>query len=108
MEIDESGQVNALILDEHRKMAFSIVSRRGTNDIWRLYDGAATVHVAIADANFLARVDSDRIRFNPHAVLVSNVHVRQSQTIDGVKTEYEIMEVLAHRASMRQIRLPGL
>ncbi len=89
-------------------MAFSIVSRRGTNDIWRLYDGAATVHVAIADANFLARVDSDRIRFNPHDVLVCNVHERQWQNIDGVKTEYEIMEVLAHRASMRQIRLPGL
>lgn len=89
-------------------MAFSIVSRTSRNGIWRLSDGAATVHVAIADANFIERTDSDQISFSKRDVLVCSVRVRQWQTIDGVKTEYAVTDVLEQRPSSRQIPLPGL
>ncbi len=102
-------QANVPILDEHRKMAFSIVSLGFKDDNkWRLYDGAATIHAAITDANFLTRVDNNQISFSKGDVLVCSVRVQQWQTADGAKTEYEVTNVLEHRPAARQIQLPGL
>ncbi len=102
-------QADVLILDEHRKMAFSIVSLAFKDDNkWRLYDGAATIHAAITDANLLKRVDNNRISFSKGDVLVCSVRVQQWQTADGAKTEYEVTHVLEHRPAARQIQLPGL
>lgn len=106
-------QADVPILDEHRKMAFSIVSLAFKDDNkWRLYDGAATIHAtihaAITDANFLKRVDNNQISFSKGDVLVCSVRVRQWQTADGAKTAYEVTNVLEHRPAARQIQLPGL
>ncbi|MCM3212910.1 hypothetical protein M3613_22480, partial [Bacillus licheniformis] len=44
---------DSLLLDEHRKMAFSIVSLAFKDDNkWRLYDGTSTIHATITDAGF--------------------------------------------------------
>jgi len=96
-----------LILDDVRKMAFSIVSLAFKEDNkWRLYDGAATIHATISDAGFMARVDQNIERFAKGDSLVCMVRVRQWQTASGVRTEYEVVEVLEHRQAARQIRLP--
>jgi len=96
-----------LMLDDVRKMAFSIVSLAFKEDNkWRLYDGAATIHAAIADAGFLGRVDQNVERFAKGDSLLCMVRVRQWQTPSGVRTEYEVIEVLEHRQAARQIRLP--
>ncbi|MDP9581147.1 UNVERIFIED_ORG: hypothetical protein J2791_000428 [Burkholderia contaminans] len=103
------GQTDALLLDEHRKMAFSIVSLAFKDDNkWRLYDGASTIHAAITDAGFLSRVNNSQISFSKGDVLVCNVRMQQWQTSDGAKTEYEVTDVLEHRPAGRQIPLPGL
>jgi len=96
-----------LILDDVRKMVFSIVSLvfKGDNK-WRLYDGAATIHATISDAGFLSRVDQNVERFAKGDSLVCKVRVRQWQTASGVRTDYEVVEVLEHRQAARQIRLP--
>ncbi|MGS0896037.1 hypothetical protein ACVBGC_26425 [Burkholderia stagnalis] len=100
---------DALILDEYRKMAFSIVSLAFKDDNkWRLYDGAATIHAAITDTGFLKRVNDNQISFSKGDILVCNVRVQQWQTLDGAKTEYEVADVLEHRPASRQIPLPGL
>lgn len=102
-------QSDVLLLDETRKMAFSIVSLAFKDDNkWRLYDGAATIHATIADSEFLSRVDHNLVSFAKGDVLVCRVHVRQWQTPTGAKTEYEVVQVLEHRAAARQIPLPGL
>lgn len=96
-----------LILDDVRKMAFSIVSLAFKEDNkWRLYDGAATIHATISDAGFLARVDQNVERFAKGDLLICKVRVRQWQTPSGARTEYEVAEVLEHRQAARQIRLP--
>lgn len=102
-------QSDILLLDENRKMAFSIVSLAFKDDNkWRLFDGAATIHASITDTDFLRRVDSNQVSFSKGDVLVCNVRVQQWQTADGAKTEYEVTDVLEHRPAARQIQLPGL
>ena len=97
------------LLDDVRKMAFSIISLTFKEDNkWRLYDGAATIHATIADANFLSRVDQNIVRFAKGDVLVCNVRVQQWQTSSGARTEYTVLEVLEHRPAARQIALPGI
>lgn len=102
-------QADALLLDEHRKMAFSIVSLAFKDDNkWRLYDGSSTIHAAITDTRFLSRVNNSQISFSKGDVLVCNVRMQQWQTSDGAKTEYEVTDVLEHRPAGLQIQLPGL
>lgn len=102
-------QQDILLVDEQRKMAFSIVSLAFKDDNkWRLYDGAATIHASITDAEFLRRVDANQVSFAKGDVLVCSVRVRQWQTPAGAKTDYEVTDVLEHRTAARQIQLPGL
>ncbi|XNL40222.1 hypothetical protein NBN09_00690 [Burkholderia lata] len=107
--INVPDQADMLILDENCKIAFSIVSLAFKDDNkWRLYDGAGTIHAAIADIDFLKRVDNNQVSFSKGDVPVCNVRVQQWQTADGAKTEYEVTQVLEHRPAARQIQLPGL
>ncbi|EML1597068.1 MULTISPECIES: hypothetical protein [Burkholderia] len=100
---------DSLLLDEHRKMAFSIVSLAFKDDNkWRLYDGTSTIHATITDAGFLSRVNNSQISFSKGDVLLCNVRMQQWQTSDGAKTEYEVTDVLEHRPAGLQIRLPGM
>jgi len=96
-----------LLVDDERKMVFSIISLAFREDNkWRLYDGAATIHAIISDTDFLARVDANQEIFAKGDVLICRVRVRQWQTISGARTEYEVTEVLEHRQAAVQLRLP--
>lgn len=96
-----------LLVDDVRKMAFSIVSLAFKEDNkWRLHDGAATIHATIADYGFLTRVDQDMEIFAKGDTLLCMVRVRQWHTSTGARTEYEVTEVLEHRHAVRQLRLP--
>lgn len=96
-----------LILEDERKMAFSIVSLAFREDNkWRLYDGAATIYATISDTEFLDRVDANQEIFAKGDVLVCLVRVRQWQTVSGARTEYDVIRVLEHRQAARQLRLP--
>lgn len=96
-----------LLLDESRKMAFSIVSLAFKEDNkWRLYDGAATIHATIEDEEFLERVDQSMEVFAKGDVLLCKVRVKQWQSLSGARTEYVVERVLEHRQAARQIPLP--
>lgn len=102
------GLQDELLLDDSRKMAFSIVSLAFKEDNkWRLYDGAATIHATISDRDFLARVDQNAVSFTKGDVLICIVRVQQWQTPSGARTEYEVTEVIEHRRAARQLHLPG-
>jgi hypothetical protein len=100
-------QEDVLILEDVRKMAFSIVSLAFKEDNkWRLHDGNATIHAAITDTVFLNRVDRNIETFAKNDILVCQVRVKQWQTGQGAKTEYVVEEILEHRQAARQLALP--
>lgn len=93
---------DALLLQEERRAAFSIVSLAFREDNkWRLSDGVATHHAAIADKEFLDRVDRNIETFAKGDTLICLVRLRQWQTPTGVRTEYEIERVHEHRAPLQ-------
>jgi hypothetical protein len=96
-----------LLLDEERKMIFSIVSLTFREDNkWRLFDGAATVYATVTDADFMSRVDRSVETFAKGDILICLVRVRQWQTVGGARTEYEVTRVIEHRTGARQLPLP--
>lgn len=98
-----------LLLEDTRRMAFSIVSLAFKEDNkWRLSDGQATISALITDEAFLRSVNENEESFSKGDVLVCTVQVRQWQTSSGARTEYEITKVNEHRRAARQIKLPGL
>lgn len=101
--------VDELLIEETRKMAFSIVALAFKEDNkWRLSDGAVTISAAISDAKFLAAVDQNLESFSKGDVLICEVLMRQWQTATGARTEYEVLKVLEHRRAATQIPLPGV
>lgn len=101
--------VDELLVDETRKMVFSIISLAFKEDNkWRLHDGNSTINATIADEDFLHKVDSNLVNFAKGDVLVCDVRVRQWQSQSGAKTDYEVVRVIEHRTAARQISFPGL
>jgi len=95
------------LVDSEDIRLFTIVSLSFKEDNkWRLYDGASTVNVIISDRAFLDKVDASSISFSKGDKLKVRLRTRQSFTADGIKTEYEALEILEHRPAIKQIRLP--
>jgi hypothetical protein len=96
-----------LIIDDVRDMAFSIVSLAFKEDNkWRLSDGSSTISATISDTKFLHEVNTDLESFSKGDSLVCRVRVRQWQTSNGTRTEYEVVKVSRHLRAARQISLP--
>lgn len=94
-----------LILDEVRQYAFSIVSLAFKEDNkWRLTDGQNTFSVSMKDETFQHRVDNNDVAFAKGDVLVCDLRTIQWQVEEGVKSEYEVVRVVAHRPA-RQLYL---
>ena len=104
----DAPEAQQLILDEVRTHGFSIVSlafKEGNK--WRLTDGQATFSVSMKDIDFQERVDNNEVAFAKNDVLVCDMRTMQWQTMQGIKTEYEIIKVQRHLPA-RQLRLPGM
>jgi hypothetical protein len=98
-----------LLIDDTRRMVFSIISLAFKEDNkWRLSDGAATISATISDQSFLDDVNSSVETFAKGDVLVCTVRVKQWQTQQGARTDYEVIKVEEHRHAARQIRIEGL
>lgn len=97
-----------MLLESVREAAYSIVSLAfKESNKWRLYDGNATISVLIKDSDFLSKVDRNLISFTKGDVLICEVKVTQWQTMQGLKTEYEVLKVKEHKSVLRQIDLFG-
>lgn len=103
-----AGQ-DELIIEDSRKMAFSIVSLAFKEENkWRLSDGNSTINAKISDAEFLAGVNANETSFTKGDVLICEVKVTQWQTPSGAKTDYEVVRVIEHRRAATQISFPGM
>ena len=95
------------LLDDTRKAVFSISSLSFKEyNKWRLSDGSNIYPVKILDEEFLGRVSSNLATFSKDDVLIVMLRTRQLKTKSGLKTEYEILEVLDHQSSRPQLDFP--
>ena len=95
------------IICEERRIAFRIISLAFKEDNkWRLSDGQNQINATIADHGFLERINNNDIAFTKGDILVCRVQVEQWRTLDNLKTEYTILEVLDHQSAARQYLLP--
>ena len=89
-----------LILDKVSRHAFSIVSLVfKENNKWRLTDGPNKYSVLMKDKAFQQRVDNNRVAFAKGDVLVCDLRTIQWQVEAGVKSEYEVIQVVQHRTA---------
>ena len=95
------------LIEETRKAAFTINSLSFKEDNkWRLSDGTNNYLVTILDKKFLNDVQNNRTFFAKDDVLVVNLRTKQFKTKNGLKTEYEILDVLDHQNSTPQLNFP--
>ena len=74
---------------------------------WRFTDGNSTFHAAMRDEKFLCDIEENKIQFCKDDVFT--VQIRKQRWLDEenkMRSEYEILEVLAHQSAARQLRLP--
>jgi hypothetical protein len=95
------------LLSDERRSAFSILSLAFKEDNkWRLHDGNSAISALITDEDFLRRVDGNQISFSKGDILVCDVVHTQTQTKEGLKTEYVVEKVVDHKRAARQLLLP--
>ena len=73
---------------------------------WRFHDGASTFYASIVDPSFLSMIESGDLRFGKGDIL--KVRLKEIKTLvgDQLKAEHQVLEVLDHRRSGAQLKLP--
>jgi hypothetical protein len=100
------GKDDEIILQTVERKAFSIVSLTFKEDNkWRLYDGNTTISAVIKDDAFLASIDANATAFAKGDILLCKVEMTQTNTANGLKTEFSVIEVEEHKPASRQLRL---
>lgn len=87
------------------KLQLVNVSFRDENK-WRFFDGNTSFHAAIADVEFLGRVQAGDETFAAGDIL--DVQLRRRQLLDGesMRNDFEVVKVLGHRRRMAQLPIP--
>ena len=94
----DTPEYQDLILDEVNRKAFSIASLAfRENNKWRLTDGDSTFSVSMKDTEFQRKVNNNEIAFASGDILVCDLRTIQWQAERGVRSEYEVITVVAHR-----------
>lgn len=69
---------------------------------WRFHDGSNAFFAEIADRAFVDRINAGDERFGKGDVLIADLRIIQSVTDSGLKQEYLIEKVHAHRDPLQQ------
>ncbi|MBS3936004.1 MAG: hypothetical protein KGZ43_07505 [Sulfuritalea sp.] len=69
---------------------------------WRFSDGTNSWHAEIADAGFLARIESGEERFGKGDVLIADVQRIQTVADGKLATEHRIVRVVEHRVPLQR------
>ena len=106
-EMPDDEEFSEIINETEKTQAFTIVSLAFKDDNkWRLSDGANTFFVTIHDYKFLEEVNANRIQFAKDDILKVKLKQIQWHTVSGLKTEYEVEQVLQHIKAQPQLKLP--
>ncbi|MDR2893801.1 MAG: hypothetical protein LBV80_12130 [Deltaproteobacteria bacterium] len=105
--IAAAQQVDVPVSESKAERVLAIISLSFKEDNkWRLSDGSATLSVKISDPNFLVRVAEGKIDFAKGDMLKVLLSTKAISTSDGLKTEYEALQILDHIRATRQLFLP--
>jgi len=95
-----------IITENVHEAAYSIISLAFKDDNkWRLHDGNSTISVQMKDDSFRRKVEGNLVSFSKGDILKCKVKTIQWRTVDGLKTEYEVLEVVEHMPAAKQILL---
>lgn len=95
-----------IITENVHEAAYSIISLAFKDDNkWRLHDGNSTISVQMKDNVFRGKVEENLISFSKGDILKCKVKTIQYRTVDGLKTEYEVLEVIEHMPAAKQMFL---
>lgn len=73
---------------------------------WRLTDGTVTFFATILDHLFLNKVNQNLVSFSKGDILRVRMKIKTWNTATGLRSEYEVLEVIEHRSAAIQLRLP--
>jgi len=73
---------------------------------WRFTDGTNKFYAEIKDEVFLHRIQNNEIAFRKDDLLKVVISMKQRLTVSGLKSDYQILQVLEHRSASRQLDLP--
>ena len=101
------SQEEETIEETTREVSLQLVNVAFRDDHkWRFSDGQSTFHAAILDEAFLSRVESNEEHFSKGDILRVKLTEKKKLVGPNLKNEYRITEVLSHRSSGTQLRLP--
>jgi hypothetical protein len=72
---------------------------------WRFTDGGTSFFAPILDEGFLRRVALNQEQFAKDDIIRAKVRRVQRLSADGLKTEYEVLRILAHRNASPRVQL---
>lgn len=100
------GIEDELIMQTEHEDAYSIISLAFKDDNkWRLFDGNATINAVIKDEDFLNKINDNKISFTKGDILLCKIKVSKWKTNIGLKSNYEVLKIIEHKKSLRQISL---
>ncbi len=73
---------------------------------WRFTDGTTEYPATVKDEDFIKKVQDNKETFAKNDILTVELCMKQWLKDNGMKTEYEVVKVLNHRSTYRQIELP--
>ena len=73
---------------------------------WRFTDGNVVFNATVNDEGFINRVQENKEAFAKDDIMKVKLRKKQWVSDAGIKTEYEIEEIISHRPASKQIRLP--
>ncbi len=95
-----------IINESTHEAAYSIFALAFKDDNkWRLHDGNSTISVQMKDDVFRRKVEENLISFSKGDILRCRVKATQWRSDNGLKTEYEVLEVVEHIPAAKQMLL---
>lgn len=95
-----------IINESTHEAAYSIVALAFKDDNkWRLHDGNSTISVQMKDDVFRRKVEENLVSFSKGDILKCRVKAIQWRSEGGLKTEYEVLEVIEHIPAAKQMVL---
>jgi hypothetical protein len=73
---------------------------------WLLSDGTSQFWAKITDHDFLVQIDNNTKAFSKGDRLKVKLKIIQRETSSGLKTDHEVMKVIEHNTSARQLKFP--
>lgn len=95
-----------VLVDNEFTWAYQIVTIPFDKDLkWRLFDGENRIYASMMDEAFLKRMDGGE-SFAKGDTFVVRMRLRQLRTSDGLKNEFQILDVKEHHKKQIHIQLP--